>query len=108
MSIKGNGDQSVYQFMNNIKINTRLSYWAETKAIIDGVETYIYGSNTLENILVNPGEVVSIPRAQTSEYYVEYEDFLRIGKFDINSEYNEYNNDFYKINKVGNIFKITQ
>ena len=112
MSIQGHSDQSAYQFMNNIDIPARLSYWVTTKVIVDGVETFIYDSNTLENILVGPGEMVNIPKSNTSEYYVEYEDFLRIGKFDIygwsNGKYTAYNNDTYKINKDGNIFKITQ
>ena len=97
-----------YQFNNESSIPTRLSYWVPSKVIINGVETYIYGSNTLENILVNPGEVVSIPRAQTSEYYVEYTDYLRIGKFDINSGYTLYNNDAYMVTRQGNVFKITE
>lgn len=112
MPIHGHGDQSNYQFMNNIYIPVRLSYWVITKVVIDGVETFIYDSNTLENILVRPGELINIPKAKTSEYYVEYEDFLRIGKFDIyglpDGKYTAYNNDTYKINKCGNLFKITQ
>ena len=71
-------------FENKTPMVVRLSFWQGTTVNIGGKTVEIYGSNSLKDILLESNTIIDLPKNKTTEYYVEYEDYCRIGKFDTN------------------------
>jgi len=71
-------------FENKTNMIVRLSFWQGTTIEVNGKSVEIYGSNSLKNILLESNTIIYLPENKTTEYYVQYEDYCIIGKFDTN------------------------